>query len=144
MAVSKSHVTRREAEAVLAFAEKVRDQLGLPAWRFAVLEEPAGDDALASIDTVSGRWIAELRLCEGWMKLPTDERRNTIVHEVCHLLHVGVNHVIEDAQHLMHDHEWETLNAQYHRATEYMVDHLAGFLDAHYQLQEAWDTAHQR
>lgn len=144
MAAPKSHVTRREADAVVAFAIKVRDLLGLPSWRIGVLEEPADGDALASISTVPGRWIAEVKLSDQWMKLSSDERRDTIVHEVCHLLHVGVNHVIEDAQSLMHDHEWDALNASYHRATEYMVDHLAGFLDAHYQLQQAWDEVHQR
>ena len=144
MAVAKSHVTRREAEAVVAYALDVARLLHLPGWRISVLEEPAEDDALASIDTVEGRWIAQLKLCSHWMKLPADERRNTITHEVLHLLHVGVNHVLEDAQHLMHDHEWQTLNVQYHRATEYMVDHLAAFLDDNYQLEQAWDAAHQR
>ena len=144
MAGSKHQVTRREAQAVADFAGKVRDLLGLPGWRISVLDEPSADDALASISTVPGRWIAQVRLSPDWMKLSDEERRNTVAHEVLHLLHVGVNHIIEDAADLMHAHEWETLNARYHRATEYMVDHLAGFLDDNYQLQQAWDDAHQR
>lgn len=140
----KHHVTRKEAQAVVDFACFVAAQLGLPKWAITVLDEPADDDAMASIEPLGWRWVAELKLNQDWMTYDSAARRNTIVHEVCHLLHYGINHVIEDAADLMHDHEWQQINRRYHRATEYMVDHLAGFIDSHYDLRAEWDRLHER
>lgn len=140
--MAKHHVTRKEAQAVIDFAGYVLHELGLPAWQICVMDEPSDEDAFADIRTIEGRWVAELRLCSTWEQVDYDERRQTVVHEVLHLLHYSVNHVIEDASDLMHDHEWEGLNRRYHRATEYMVDHLARFLDSHSDLRTRWDRVH--
>lgn len=140
------HVTNREAQAVCDFAAEVLTTLHMPGWQILVMEVPVPDDeeAWAMIDTVEGKYTAQLSLCSEWMKLDDRQRRETVVHEVLHLLHFRVNHVIDDARDLMHDHEHDALQKRYNRETELMVDHLAKFLSRTHTLEEAWDIAHGR
>ncbi len=94
----KSHVTKREAQAVCDFALDVIGMLHLPGWQVLVMEEPCHDDALASIDRTYGKYTAEIRLCADWMARSDDERRETITHEVLHLLHFRIDHIFGDAR----------------------------------------------
>lgn len=139
----KSHVTSREAQAVADFACELLGYLDMPGWRVLVLEDPCDTDATASIDNVFGQYTAQLRLCGDWMKLPDEKRLETVTHEVVHLLHIRINHVFEDAQEYMHDHEHESLMRRYRRETEYMVDHLAKFIARHSTIRQVWDNAHK-
>lgn len=137
--MTASHFTEREADAILDFAANVGSTLGLPSWKLTILDEHPNEGAMASIEPIEGRWFAMLRLSPEWMELDSDKRRMAIVHEVCHLIHYDINNVIKDAAESMHGHEWQSLNRRYVRAVEYMVDHLAHFLDSHYDLKEAWE-----
>lgn len=139
-----SHVTKREAQAVADYAADVIALLALPRWRILIMEEPCDDDCIASIDSVEGKYTAQLWLCTDWMKRADDERRDTITHEVLHLLHFRVDHIIADARDLMHDHEHDALHHRYRRETELMVDHLAGFLADTHRLRDAWEHHHGR
>lgn len=75
------------------------------------------------------------------MKRSDDERRDTIVHEMLHLLHFRINHIFDDTRDFMHDYEHDALAKRYRRETELMVDHLAAFLAATHTLKEAWREA---
>lgn len=140
----RSHLTSREAQAVADFATEVIGALHLPGWQVLVMEEPADGDCIASIDYVDGKYTAQLYLCSDWMKRTDAERCETVVHEVLHLLHFRVNHVIDDARDFMHHHEHDALSRRYRRETELMVDHLAKFLSRTHSLSEAWAAAHKR
>lgn len=142
--MAKSHVSKSEARAVCDFAANVVSALHMPGWKILVMDDPCEDDALASISWVDGKYTAQIYLCAGWMNRSSDERRETVVHEVLHLLHFRINHVIDDARDLMHDHEHDALARRYQRETELMVDHLAKFLAETHNLEEAWDKAHAR
>jgi hypothetical protein len=140
--VTRSHVTKREAQAVADFASEVLTALRMPSWQVLVMEEPADEDCVASISTVEGKYTAQLYLASDWMKRTDQDRRETVVHEMLHLLHFRVNHVIEDAELLLREHEAADLDRRYHRETELMVDHLAKFLSRTHTLEQAWDAAH--
>lgn len=140
--MARSHVTAREAQAVCDFAADVLTTLHMPGWQILVMEDPADDDDIAAISTVEGKYSAQLWLCTDWMKRTDHDRRETIVHEVLHLLHFRINHVFNDARGLMRDHEHDALATRYRRETELMVDHLAKFLSRTHTLEHAWDTAH--
>lgn len=142
--MARSHVTKREAQAVCDFAAEVLTVLHMPGWQILVMDDPADDDDIAAITTVEGKYTAQLWLAADWMKRSDDDRRETIVHEVLHLLHFRINHVVDDARSLMHDHEHDDLQRRYWRETELMVDHLAKYLSRTHNLGEAWDLAHQR
>lgn len=140
--MTRSHITKREAQAVCDFAAEVLTALRMPAWTILVMEEPADDDDLGSINYVEGKYTAQLWLSSDWMKRTDQDRRETVVHEVLHLLHFRVNHVIDDARDLMPNHEHDALQRRYRRETELMVDHLAKFLAGTHSLESAWDIAH--
>ena len=139
---TRSHVTKREAQAVCDFATEVLTALHMPGWTILVMEEPSDDDCVASINWTYGKYTAQLYLCSDWMKRTDQDRRETVVHEVLHLLHFRVNHVIDDAADLMREHEHDALYVRYRRETELMVDHLAKFLSRTHSLESAWDIAH--
>jgi hypothetical protein len=141
--VTRSHVTKREAQAVCDFAADVLSALCMPSWQVLVMEEPADEDCVASISTVEGKYTAQLYLASDWMKRTDHDRRETVVHEVLHLLHFRVNHVVEDVALLLREHEAAELDRRYHRETELMVDHLAKFLSRTHSLTEAWAAAHK-
>ena len=140
--MARSHVTNREAQAVADFAAEVLGALSMPSWQVLVMEKPAHEDAVASITPVEGKYTAQLYLCSDWMKRTDQDRRETVVHEVLHLLHFRINHVIADAADLMREHEHDALEVRYRRETELMVDHLAKFLSRTHTLEQAWDVAH--
>ncbi len=142
--VKSPHVTDDEAEAIVAFASDVAGALGLPTWQIAVMEEPVRKKhkADATITPIDGRYFAEIRLAKDWMTFDEARRRQVIVHEILHLLHVRINDVFEDARDYMHDHEHASLHRRFVRETELMVDHLSLFLTATHTIEEAWDTAH--
>lgn len=141
----KSHVTKREAQAVCNYAAAMCRTMGMPGWRIVVSEEPADDDANASIDWIDQRHLAKLWLGTEWMTLDYAERREVITHEVLHLLHSKVSTVVlDDSRGYMHDHEHDDWARRVRREFELMVDHLAQWMTTTHSLVEAWDAAHKR
>ncbi|WP_299055077.1 hypothetical protein [uncultured Nocardioides sp.] len=145
MGKAKSHVNKKEAQAVADYATDVAYALSLPRWRILVMTDPCGDDAMATVDTVDGKWTARIWLCEDWMTQPYDTRRETITHEVCHLIHMRLaDTVIEDSKPLMRNGDHRDWTRRVRREFELMVDHLAVFLAETHSLERAWDKAHGR
>lgn len=79
------------------------------------------------------------------MKIDYNERREVITHEVMHLCHAQTSTVvIDDSAAFMHDHEHADWVRRVRREFERMVDHLAAFMAATHNLEQAWDDAHGR
>ncbi|MDN4174721.1 hypothetical protein QWY28_17300 [Nocardioides sp. SOB77] len=145
--VARSHVTKREAQAICDYAADLAGLLNMPGWRILVMEEPTQDDdeAYATIDWIDQKHTAQLRLCPSWMKLDDATRRECITHEVLHLLHARVSTVaLDDAAVYMRDHDHRDWSRRVRREFELMVDHLATFMSRTFKLEEAWDRAHGR
>lgn len=147
MATTRSHVTKREAQAVCDYASNLCDLLGMPTWRILVMDDPCDDDeeANASISWIDQRYVAQLWLGSTWMKVDYNDRREVITHEVLHLLHSKVSTVVlDDSKAFMHDHEHDDWSRRVRREFELMVDHIAGFLAKSHTLEQSWDAAHGR
>lgn len=143
--MARSHVTKAEAQAVCDFATNLCAAMRMPGWRILVMDEPCDEDANASIDWIDQRYVARLYLGCHWMKLPYDERREIVTHEVMHLLHSKVSTVVlDDTEHLMHDHEHKDWGRRVRREFELMVDHLAQWVAHTHSVAESWDHAHGR
>lgn len=141
----RSHVTTREAQAVCTYAANLCEALRMPGWRILVMEDPSDNDATAMVKWIDQRYVAQIYLCEGWMKVDYDERRETITHEVLHLLHSNVSTVVlDDSAGYMHDHEHDDWARRVRREFELMVDHLAQWMATTHSLVESWDAAHKR
>ena len=136
------HVTEAESDAVLWFAVEVCKALGLPAWKIVLMSKPASKGAEAEIQVYKARYVASLWLHKDWMTFSDEDRRQAIVHEVCHLLHPRVDAVVRDAQTFMHPYEWKPWQGQYWREIELMVDRLALFMTDTFRLQDTWKLAH--
>lgn len=142
---TRSHVTKREAEAICSYAAEVMAALHMPAWAILVMEEPCDPGSEATIDWINQRYVAQLYLSPEWMKFDYDRRRDTVTHEVLHLLHAKVSTVVlDDSQSYMHKHEHKDWARRVRREFEFMVDHLAGWMARTHSLKQAWDTAHGR
>ena len=137
--MAKSHLTKAEAGRAANFAAAVAAILGMARWRINIMEEPAPDDAAACIKPIEPYFRAEIKLNRNWSKEPLEMRFRTLVHEVCHLMHYQVDQVFDDAGLSMPDHEHEELGRHYFRATEYMVDLLAMYVEQQDEVRAAWD-----
>lgn len=143
--MSKSHVSKREAQAVCTYAASLCEVLRMPGWRILVMDKPCDRDANASIKWIDQRYVAEISLGEGWMTVDYDQRRECITHEVLHLLHSRVSTVVlDDSAAYMHDHEHDDWSRRVRREFELMVDHLAQWMATTHSLVESWDAAHKR
>lgn len=127
-----SHLTDKESTAALRLAVEVGEILGIGLWSIRIMEEPCADDCHASVKVIEGRYVAEISLSKDWSSLPKEEKKLTIIHEMCHLLHFRIDHAFESARQFMHDYEYDIVEAQYRHEMELLVDRLAmviqGFL----------------
>lgn len=141
---SGDHITDLEAKALANFMSDIGEFLHLPRYRYSVMTEPCDDDALASIHTVKDRHIAQVYVSREWMDRSLDERINTAIHEVCHLLHREVDNTVKSSKIYMHDWEFSSVWSQYNRQIELMVDYLAMFLQDFTKLNEAWTLCYSK
>lgn len=141
---SGDHITDLEALALSIFLVDMGEFLHLPRYRYSVMPEPCEDDALASISTITHRHIAEIKVNRDWMNRSLEDRLNTAIHEVCHLLHRDVDHAVKSAQPFMHSHEFTLVWNNYQRQVELMVDYLAMFLQDFTKINEAWTACYSK
>lgn len=112
--------------------------LNLPPYTFYLLHEPCPPEAEATIEVVEGRMAAKLRLSVGWMDVDEFEKMRTLCHEVCHLLHRGVDHVVDGMVTYMATHEHFRLRDEVSYQHELMVDHIANLMAVSPTVREAW------
>lgn len=136
---SGDHVSDIEARRVALFAADVGEYLSLPRYRYNVMAKPCEESALASIHTVEHRHIAEIFLSIEWMDRSESERMNTVIHEVCHLLHRDVDFAVKSGDKYMHPWEFGPVWEHYQREVELMVDYLAQFIQNFSTVEAAWD-----
>lgn len=112
-----------EFDAIQIYINDIRDFVGLGGWDVYIATKVATADAFASIHPVYGRHVAALAVCKDWWSLSPTVQRNTIVHELLHVVHNRATEVIRTAP--ASNWQWRT----FEREIELMVDHLAGVLD---------------
>lgn len=133
------HIGEIEARRVSLFAAEIGEYLSLPRYRYNVMIDACDEDALASIHTVEHRHIAQIYVSTEWMDRSDEERMNTIIHEVCHLLHRDVDFAVKSGKQYMHDWEFVSVWTGYTREVELMVDYLAQFIQNFSTVQKSWD-----
>ena len=124
--MSKKHCSKADARKVLGFMVEFRKILGLPHCWIQIQDTPAPKGTQAMIDHEQQRQLAQVYLGRDWKHLTEFERFNTVVHETLHLIHRRVETVVIcETEHLLHDYEHATLQRNFNREIELMVDQLA-------------------
>lgn len=132
------HLSELEHERIFAYFRQIANMVGTPRWVLRLATDPSDEGTCAQIRMNEDRYFATLKVCADWMDLPTSEKQNTIIHEVCHLLFHRLDHVVDDVVNLMHDHEYEKVRDAYSREVELIVDQLSVTLQDH---APAWPAA---
>lgn len=118
-----THFTPDEADAIQLYINQMKDLLGLGQWD--VFLSLASSDATtnASVHPVYGRRVVPIAVNKDWWTYSASTQRNTLVHELLHIVHNSQTEVIRTSPTSVW--MWRT----FERETELMVDHLAGVLD---------------
>ncbi|HVM30779.1 MAG TPA: hypothetical protein VM305_08455 [Candidatus Limnocylindrales bacterium] len=136
-------------EALTEYIAQVRDALNLQAYKIVLRDgpPPGREEATAMIQPVDGRMMAELWLGPSfWIETP-EEQRQTIAHEMLHVLHRDATDVIRLGAWIRHvgqgtyDATWEVFRDH----IEKMVDRLSVIVAPRLPLPElatAGDTPH--
>lgn len=117
--------TPDEADAIHLYIVQLARIMGLAQWDIYLSATPSAPDANASVHPVYGRRIVPISVNSDWWTYSPQVQRNTIVHELLHVIHNDQTEVIRTSP--TSTWMWRT----FERETELMVDHLAGLLDEH-------------
>lgn len=101
-------------------------------WRVQISSEyPDGEDAMASIECIYGRRLANLRLCKDFPTLKPEQQRHTLVHEILHIVTDACDNVIQNADlpAVLGRPAYTILNATWRTQVEYLTDTLAYAID---------------
>lgn len=116
------HFTPDEADAIQLYIDKLAGLLGLGQWDVFLSLSSADPGTNASVHPVYGRRVCPISVNRDWWSYSPRVQRNTIVHELLHIVHNAQTEVIRTSP--TSTWMWRT----FERETELMVDHLAGVL----------------
>lgn len=117
------HFTPDEADAIQLYIDQLKVLLGLGQWDVFLSATASDDGTNASVHPVYGRRVCPIAVNKDWWSYSPRVQRNTIVHELIHIVHNAQTEVIRTSPQSVW--MWRT----FERETELMVDHLAGILD---------------
>ena len=122
--------TPEQADALQEYINTLAAMLDLNHWDIFLTHASAKDDCNASIHPVYGRHVAALSVNKGWFSYSREVQRNTILHELLHVVHNRQTEVIRTTSQV--NAVWTT----FERETELMVDGLANALERFFPLPE--------
>lgn len=117
------HFTPDEADAIQLYLNQLKGLLDLDQWDVFLSLSSADLSTNASVHPVYGRRVVPVSVNPNWWSYTPDVQRNTLVHELLHVVHNAQTEVIRTSPSSVW--MWRT----FERETELMVDHLAGVLD---------------
>lgn len=92
--MSKLKYGAEQCDAIQLYLWRLRDALRLSHWDVFLSAKAAERHCDASVYPTEGRWVAEVRVGQGFWFLPDEEKRSTLTHELLHLTHRGVAEVL--------------------------------------------------
>lgn len=118
-----THFTPDEADAIQLYINQLKGLLGLDQWDVFLSLASSAPNTNASVHPVYGRRVVPISVNKDWWSYSPSNQRNTLVHELLHIVHNAQTEVIRTSPTSVW--MWRT----FERETELMVDHLAGVLD---------------
>ncbi|MDF9718097.1 hypothetical protein [Nocardioides sp. ChNu-99] len=126
-----AHLSAKEVRELEQYVNTVRERLHLTHWTVWIAADPAEEGVHASVHPTEGRFIAMIYFATDWRDQPEDILRNTITHELLHLVHRDqtdtIRCALQDSGYLP-EKAFNLLWRSFALHTEAMVDHLAGVL----------------
>lgn len=142
MSKDQHHVKEREQRRILDYATSVLATLGEKRWVVLLMKDPSDDDCNASVCVFRERYIVQLYLNRDWHEYSDSTRRNTITHEMLHVVHARIDDVIYTlGDYGIRRREHRAVKRRYQTEVERMVDHFATVMSDVFRLHEAWDLA---
>lgn len=119
--------SKAQTKTILAYLARMKATLCLSDWVLRVLDDEFAEyPALASIEPVTGRKLAYLRLCKDFCGMSAEEQSHALAHELMHLHHVNANDVVRvDLRGLLSQAEYDVIYSTYKRQHEYANDEIA-------------------
>ncbi|WP_108665160.1 hypothetical protein [Euzebya rosea] len=124
-----------DAQQVLrTYLPYLMQELGLERWTIDVRPAAARDGATAHIDVTYATWYAELHIAADWSDYTAEAQRNTLVHELLHILHHPLTSYVDE---LLDAHGSAPMREVIRTQVEAMVDRLAGIIAPTLELPTA-------
>lgn len=104
------------------YVKTLASKMGLGHWDIFITKVVASEGTMAEVHPVFGRRVAQISISKKWRNYSPEEQRNTLVHELIHILHTDQTEVIRVST------ISNSLMILFNRETELLVDHLANLL----------------
>lgn len=129
-------MTTKQHRSLARYIARLAVEMGLRDWTFNYHTEPCEDHALASVDTVYGRKIANVAVCADFDEQTPETQRNAVVHELIHVHFAYERQVVHDLTEHLGNRRGSLAHDGYSLAHEYGVDGLADAIAQFYPLWE--------
>lgn len=132
--------------AICRYIRDTANTLTLRDWQIHILDlTPDREDTMACIKAVYGRRVAEIKLARDWWDNPPEKLRHTIVHELLHLHHDGMDTVLHGLKptlgEAIYNPVYEAFRWQMEVATDAVADAIGPLLPLPEIPTEAEDCA---
>lgn len=108
----------------------VRNHLGLHAWHLYIANKPCAKKYQASIAPTYGRKYATIYFSRNWPDVDVVEQKQTIVHELLHLLFIDVQSAVDRVSKLVDRKTFSVIWDNHTEALEYAIDALSELIAA--------------
>ncbi len=126
-----NHFTLEQANNLQSYINTIAEMFDLGHWDIFLAHAASEDDCNASIHAVYGRHTAALAVNKDWFTYPLEKQRNTIIHEVLHIVHNRQTEVIRTTA------QAQAVWTTFERETELMVDGLTNSIERFFPLPSA-------
>jgi hypothetical protein len=119
-------ISKRQFAQLAEYCIALRGELFLHAWRIELLfVPPDNEDAFAQIEPISGRYVANLRVCSDFMDIPPKKQREILTHELLHLIVWETDQIVfESHLNIALGSAWILLEERYRVAREIVTDRM--------------------
>lgn len=138
----KHHVPDWEQDWALQFCAEFASTLGLPRMVWSIGVEPSDESAWAAVRVTEPKRHVTVWLCPDWSSLRARDRCRSLVHEVLHVTHSDVTHLVETELPEINEGSAPAENLflrQFTHRVEQWVDGMALAWWEHTNLQERFD-----
>lgn len=124
-----------EFQTLSIYVADIQFRMKLADWSIRVCHTPCGDSAHAEISCTAGRKVAELWVGAAFWLSPSDQKRHTIVHELCHIHLWPIFSATRGLKSIVGTPLYRSVKLKQREAVEFAVDAIA---DAFAPYMPAW------